>query len=612
MFDTTKTDLAEILKHAHEGRLQLPDFQRSYVWSDADVRALIASIASGFPVGALLTLETGGEVRFKPRPIEGAPEEGREPDTLLLDGQQRITSLYQTLVSEAPVRTRKTDEVMVERHYYLDMRRSLAGSGDLEDAVVGVPSDRIARTNFGRDVALDLSSREREFEQAMFPLDRTFDAKGWSFGWYEHWKDRDRDMIDLENRFDHEVLTRIQTYKMPVIRLDRSNGREAICLIFEKVNVGGRKLDAFELVTAIFAGDAFDLREDWRERHDRIVRIGEGRRREALTEVTSVDLLQACTLLHTRDRRLAREAEGARAWELPQVTMRRDALLALPLEAYRAHADAVEEGFRRADAFLNRRKVMRARDIPYPAQVVALAAFLAAAGKRPLSQPQERRLARWFYTVALGESYGSAAETKIARDVMELLPWVLEEGPEPRVIDQTVFREDRLMTLRTRNSAAYNAIHILLMARGCRDFITGNPVEIATFHEDRIDIHHIFPKAWCEARGLDRGVWNSIVNKTPLSAASNRSIGGRAPSEYLRRIERERGLSEAELDAILRTHHIEPALLRADDFEGFVAARRRALADHIAHVVKHVVRDAQPEEPERDAPGEEDGREDAA
>ena len=612
MFDTTKTDLAEILRHAHEGKLQLPDFQRSYVWGDGDVRALIASIARGFPVGALLTLETGGEVRFKPRSIEGAPVPDRDPETLLLDGQQRITSLYQALFSPTPVRTRKTNETMVERHYYLDMRAALAQGGDMEGAVIGVPADRVVRTNFGREVELDLSTPEREYEAGMFPLGRTFDAKEWSFGWFDHWRDRDRGMLDLEKRFDRQVLTAIQTYKMPVIRLDRSNGREAICLIFEKVNVGGKKLDAFELVTAIFAGDGFDLRQDWEQRRRGIVAIGPGRRRETLTGVSSVDLLQGCTYLHTRDRRLAREAEGATGLDLPQVSLRRDALLKLPLDAYRRHADAVEEGFRRADAFLAERRVLRERDVPYPPQITALAAFFAARGNASLPAPGAERLARWFWTVALGEVYGSSTETQIARDVTELLAWIDGGGPVPRVIEATVFREERLMSLRTRNSAGYEAMHALLMAQGCRDFVTGQPVEIMTFHAAPIDIHHIFPRAWCEARGIDRGVYNSIVNKTALSAASNRSIGGRAPSDYLARIERETGQTPEALDAILRSHLIDPGLLRADDFEGFVAARRAALGDLVGRVMDHVVRHAPAEEPEYDAPSGETDAEEAA
>src|SRR5436190_6463696 len=95
MFDSTNEDLKDILRKADEGKLQLPDFQRDYVWSDEDVRSLIASVAKGFPVGALLTLETGGEVAFKPRLLSGVAPRDTKPEELLLDGQQRITSLYQ-------------------------------------------------------------------------------------------------------------------------------------------------------------------------------------------------------------------------------------------------------------------------------------------------------------------------------------------------------------------------------------------------------------------------------------------------------------------------------------------------------------------------------------
>ena len=102
-FDTTKTNLKDLLAAAHTGKLQLPDFQRDYVWDEDGVRSLLASIAKGFPVGALLTLERGGSVEFKPRGLRGTPfehkpeEECPAPETLLLDGQQRMTSLYQAI-----------------------------------------------------------------------------------------------------------------------------------------------------------------------------------------------------------------------------------------------------------------------------------------------------------------------------------------------------------------------------------------------------------------------------------------------------------------------------------------------------------------------------------
>jgi len=96
MFDSTVENLKDILRKSYEGKLQLPDFQRDYVWDDDDVRKLIASIAKGFPVGALLTLETGSEIAFKPRLLAGVPDKVVVPEELLLDGQQRITSLFQS------------------------------------------------------------------------------------------------------------------------------------------------------------------------------------------------------------------------------------------------------------------------------------------------------------------------------------------------------------------------------------------------------------------------------------------------------------------------------------------------------------------------------------
>ena len=96
-FKTNPIDLIELLEDCHRGKLQLPDFQRSWVWDEDRIKSLIASISRSFPVGALMALDTGGDVNFKPRPVEGAPVEAKNatPQSLLLDGQQRMTSLYQ-------------------------------------------------------------------------------------------------------------------------------------------------------------------------------------------------------------------------------------------------------------------------------------------------------------------------------------------------------------------------------------------------------------------------------------------------------------------------------------------------------------------------------------
>lgn len=608
MFDTTKEDLKAILKRVDEGRLQLPDFQRDYVWDEEDVRSLIASVAQGFPVGALLTLESGGPVEFKPRLLKGVPTKTVVPEELLLDGQQRMTSLYQVLVSPEVVRTRTPRGRAVDRYFYLDIERAVQGVGAFEEVIVGVPEDRIIRTEFGRNIALDLSTREREFEHNMFPLNQVFDNRDWFYDWRDYWKARGRDVQDMERDFYRGTLEAIDDYKMPIIKLDRSNSREAICLVFEKVNVGGKKLDAFELVTAIYAADNFDLREDWNGdgankpgRRSRM--IGSPNRRDVLTPLKSTDFLQACTILHTRELRLAKEAEGFTDRELPQISCRRDALLGLPLGAYAQHADDIEAGFVEASTFLNELNIIWHKDVPYPPQLVALAAAFALLGKQGQSVAAKDRLRQWYWAGALGEMYGSTTETRLARDVPELVQWIAHGGPRPRTIDEALFQRDRLLTLRMRLSAAYKGIHALLMGEGCQDFISGKPTDIMTFFNDQIDIHHVFPQKWCLAQGIKPEVFNSIVNKSPLSKRTNIEISGDAPSRYLRRIEEKHGLSSWQLDEILRTHLIEPAHLRNDDFEEFFAARTEALAGLVSGAMgKPVVADQGSNEMEEDLP----------
>jgi hypothetical protein len=607
VFDSTKEDLKDILRDADEGRLQLPDFQRDYVWADEDVRSLIASIAKGFPVGALLTLETGSEVSFKPRPLSGSPAKNVEPAELLLDGQQRITSLYQSTFSNKPVRTRRLQNkhVEVERHYYLDIKKCVDGKVDLYDAIVGVPADRVLRTNFGKDVELDLSSPDKEYEADMFPLEKSFDSKDWFYGWRDHWKAKSRDVVDLERDFYRQVLERIERYKMPIIRLDKKNSREAICLVFEKVNVGGKKLDAFELLTAVYASENYDLRDAWSgdgSRKSLGIRkrmLGGDFPRKILEPLENTDFLQACTLLHTRDIRLMRAAEGASGKDLPQISCNRQALLGLPLSGFKKHAAGIESGFVATAAFLNEQKIIGKRDLPYTSQIVGLAAIFATLGNNANTIPAREKITRWYWAGALGELYGGGSETRIARDLQDVVAWIREDGPLPQSIADAIFQQDRLKTLRSRLAAAYKAIHALLMKQGCRDFVHGDSTELMTFFQRKIDVHHIFPRDWCKKQGIPKSVYDSIINKTPLSKQSNIKIGGAAPSVYLTKIQRDTSVTSDELDTILKTHLIEPHLLRTDNFDAFFETRMAALSTMIEKAMgKSVVLDHGSNEPE--------------
>lgn len=168
-FQTNPFDLHKLLEDCHSGVLQLPDFQRSWVWDEDRIKSLIASVSRAFPVGALMSLKTGGPVNFKPRPVEGAPAEARlaTPQSLLLDGQQRMTSLYQVTLRGKVVETVTPKHKRVKRWFYIDIRKAMDPSVDREEAIVGVPEDRIVRTAFGREAVLDLS-REHFISQWLY------------------------------------------------------------------------------------------------------------------------------------------------------------------------------------------------------------------------------------------------------------------------------------------------------------------------------------------------------------------------------------------------------------------------------------------------------------
>ena len=165
-------------------------------------------------------------------------------------------------------------------------------------------------------------------------------------------------------------------------------------------------------------------------------------------------------------------------------------------------------------------------------------------------------------------------------DLQDVLAWIdQQDAQEPVTVTASGFQASRLDTLRTRTSAAYRGLYILLQREGARDFFWKSRVVDLDRDEIGIDIHHIFPRDWCRKHGVEDRVCNAIVNKTPISYKANRMIGGRAPSSYLDQIREHPhvDITFQKQDKILATHFIDPLALRADNFEGFYKARKQEL-----------------------------------
>lgn len=592
-FDSTKISLKDLLDEIVSGEIQLPDFQRGWVWNDEHICSLLASIARAFPIGAIMLLEAGGDAKFKARPIEGVDPAKATLDKvkkLILDGQQRLTSLTQVLIFKQPVKTYNSKKKLVQRYYYIDIETALLGPEHYEDAIISIDADRIQKENFGRDVKLDLSTPEKEYEHLYFPCNQLLDYDKWEEGLLAY--DPGLEKFRRYVQFRRQVVNEFHSYNIPIIELSKENKKEAVCLVFEKVNTGGVDLSVFELLTATYAADNVSLRDEWfGNTQGGVVGIqAHLQKLRLLREIQPTEFLQGLTLLHTWDRRREDLKAGKTGKQVTGVTAKREAVLSLPLDAYQKWKQPLTQGYWKAAKFLRQQSFFSTNDLPYRTQLVPLAAVMALLGDRWLEPKIHEKIARWFWCGILGELYGGAVETRMALDIQELIDWIEDGKEEPATVRDANFQPARLGTLRSRTSAAYKGINTLIQREGSQDFFwksTIRDLDESDWEERRLDIHHIFPKSWCDKQGIPASRYNSILNKTPISFKANRMIGGKAPSEYLVQLQNHDSvqLDDAGMNAILATHQIDAITLRQDDFESFMASRQRMILAKIETVM---------------------------
>ena len=137
------TNLSQLLQEVASGKMQLPEFQRSWTWDDDRIQGIIASLSQGYPMGAIMRLQYGNpDICFKYRTFEGVGALDVVPDHLVLDGQQRLTSIYQSIYSGKAVKTKTNKGKELKRFYYLSMKDCLDETLDRLEAVVAVPEDK--------------------------------------------------------------------------------------------------------------------------------------------------------------------------------------------------------------------------------------------------------------------------------------------------------------------------------------------------------------------------------------------------------------------------------------------------------------------------------------
>lgn len=536
--DTNPRSLKDLLAEIENQTMALPDFQRDFVWEPGATQELIVSIASNYPAGSILRVRDAKRV-FATREFEGAPRlEGPKHTFLVLDGQQRLTSLYQAFYGVG------------EHRYYLDLRKLIEG-GDFEEAIFHVRASTKwarARENFG------LQAKE-----LLLPLSLLKGGAGGFLQWLlavtnPMEQDERTAMLDALTNINEKWIKAIDDYHFPVVTLSDDTETDALCTIFETLNRTGVKLSVFELLTARFWPQTINLRSLWdeaRTAHPIIVEY----------EVDPYYVLQGISLA-------CRKAPSCK---------RADVLNLAPKDILDWWGKIVQALAVGLEILRDDCNVMLPKWLPYQTMLPPLTAALAKAGtpKTAEAGAQREKLKRWFWCAVFGQAYESAPNSQSAKDVSELSPWLGGANP-PQTVATFRFDPKALRDVTPRQRSIYRGMMCVLLgaAGGARDFHTQAIITGKLMTEEGIDDHHIFPAAFLERNGVKASrLRDCVLNRTLIDRTTNQMISDRAPSDYLAEIRQTSGFP---FKVVLASHTLpsesDSPLLR-DDFESFLAWR---------------------------------------
>lgn len=589
LFTPKSVPLLELLPGIHNHKIALPNFQRPWRWEPERVRELIISVAYRYPAGSLLTMPVISN-SFALRSFQGSGDKLKDnPNLMVLDGQQRLTSLYQALFVRHGVEFRKR-----RYHLYLDVPHLMSdpdgsieiGDPFFEDALFFVLQEKDGQKfrYEGLKKMYSLTKPEDEMAHGALPLWSIFDPDGYLSDWKTNFliDQSHEDMklyVKLQKTWDNLVqpwIDRIRNYPFPVVELRADMPLSAICHIFEKVNSQGLPLDVFDLCTAILWAQGFFLNDKWNEQ------IKEFRDQNLflMQPLNGTAFMQSIALLASMDRKRANPGERL------AVACRKRNLMELDRSTVEHYWDILVNGYKEASIFMMDQGILSEKILPYTTMIIPLSAIFADIRNRKGEVGAKAawpKIKRWYWCSVFSQRYSGPVETYSALDFEQLVGWV-NDGAEPDAVRTFIFRSDSLQEISSIRNAMYKGVLCLLAQNGAQDFSGGGGLNAILFHDSGQDHHHIFP--WNALSHLPAPIKDpradSIINKTLISAAANRSISGKFPSKYV--AEWRSNIGAEQYDRILESHEINPEYLSKDKWNDFILDRRERLKKLIESV----------------------------
>ncbi len=529
--------VSTILDQIDLGAIALPEFQRGYVWNRDQVRAFVHSLYRRYPVGTLLVWVTRrGNARER-----GAGQDGHETVHLLLDGQQRITTLY-GIVRGRPPRFFEGDPKAFTGLYFdlEDETFEFYAPLKMRDNPLWVSVTELMQRDVG-DVIVRLTS-----------------------------------VPEFQPRLNQYVqrLTRLLGIKDIDLHIEEVTGEdktvEVVVEIFNRLNSGGTKLTAADLALARVCAAWPEARQQMRERLEKWRRAGFSFRLEWFARCVNAVVAGAAKF----DRLVEEKLD-----EVPEGIVRTE---------------------RAVDALLNllssRLGVDHDRVLPSHYALAVLARYLALRDGHLPDHHEQGKLLYWYLQAGLRGRYAGSTETTLARDLQ-----ILEQGSG--AVDPLVAQLEREYgDLRLRpddfrgyslGARLYPLLYAMARAGQARDWCSGLALSYTLLGKlSGLQVHHIFPKKLLYERGYSQSEANAIANYAFLTQDCNLRLGTRPPEEYLEEVARRfPGALESQWVPM------ERELWRVERYRDFLAARRELLAQAANEFLAGLLRGGVPAEP---------------
>jgi len=512
------------------GQIKLPMFQREFVWEKEQTAKLIDSILKGFPIGTFIFWKTREELRcYKEVGNHKLPE---TPDgdyvQYILDGQQRITSLY---AIRKGIRITKDGVEVDYRDIFINL--DYAATTD-EQICVAAKQEGKRYVSVHRVLTCALTDMEDDFP--------------------------DRPTRKLIEQYKG----RLTGYDFPAITI-KDYPIEIACEVFSRINTGGRALTVFEIMVAKTYDEKknFDLVEQFE-----MLRDGTEEEKQCLMaakfETIAEAIIMQCVsaiaqrAVRSRDILKLRREEFITSWQ--------------PMKAAL---------FMAIDFVRSELRVPVSQLVPYQGILIPLTYFFHKTQNRKPTIEQVRRLEQFFYWAGLTWRYSSAAETKISEDFNKMDDIIADKPPVYAATELTIDPKRIEETWFSTGNAYCKSILCLLAYQHPKSFDTNGVVNLDNSHlkiATSRNYHHFFPRAYLEDQHKDKES-NLIANITLLDGYSNKHrIGKKPPSEYISKFAKD----NPQLAATLRTHLIDDMAafgVLADDYDTFIQCRAKAISD---------------------------------